>query len=281
LEAAELSKLLRADFARLFKSKSFYIFMAVMALYSIGISLMQYKDKMDGLPAAVDTILFSPFIDLGFMVALFSSFFIGTEFSDGAFRNKLIVGHGRASMYLANFLTSSTAAVFMLIAYYVFALALGIPLLGMPLTSPQTAFGMIFAGLMATWAFAAFYTFLSMLIQSKASSAIVAIAFAAIFIFGFMYGRMQEAETVGTYALTTENDGSVATQQVEAPNPRYLKEHQRAAYQMCLDFFPSGQALQISMGESLDFRLMVLCSSFIILALNAFGIFIFQRRDLK
>jgi ABC-type transport system involved in multi-copper enzyme maturation permease subunit len=255
--------------------------MAVMALYSIGISLMQYKDKMDGLPVAVDTILFSPFIDLGFMIALFSSFFIGAEFSDGAFRNKLIVGHGRASMYLANFLTCAATGVFLLIAYYIFALSLGIPLLGMPLTGPQAAFGMIFAGLMASWAFASFYTFLSMLIQSKASSAIVAIAFAAIFIFGFMYSRMQESETVGTYIMATEEDGSVSTQQVEAPNPRYLKERQRAAYQMCLDFFPSGQALQISMGDSLDLTLMVLCSSFIILALNAFGICIFKRRDLK
>lgn len=56
--------------------------------------------------------------------------FIGTEFSDGTMRNKLIVGHRRREIYFTNFLTCALSGIFFNLVYLALVSLIGIPLFG-------------------------------------------------------------------------------------------------------------------------------------------------------
>ena len=48
---------------------------------------------------------------MGLVAAILTSMFIGSEYSDGTIRNKLVVGHSRMRIYLANLIVCSVACV--------------------------------------------------------------------------------------------------------------------------------------------------------------------------
>ena len=58
----------------------------------------------------------------GFVTALFVSFFLSAEYSDGTIRNKLMVGHKRKEIYLVNFVTCLLAEFTMYITYFLSSL---------------------------------------------------------------------------------------------------------------------------------------------------------------
>ena len=59
--------------------------------------------------------------------------FIGTEYSDGTIRNKIVVGHSRSTIYLANLLTCCFAGLIMCLCFILPTLAIRIPLFGFSL----------------------------------------------------------------------------------------------------------------------------------------------------
>ena len=54
---------------------------------------------------------------MGLVAAVFISLFVGSEYSDGTIRNKLVVGHSRMRIYLANLIVCSIACVLISLAY--------------------------------------------------------------------------------------------------------------------------------------------------------------------
>ena len=87
-----MNKLLRAGFARLAKSRIFWICTAVS--FGIGVisSITRYREMMDitGYSYSMEDILFTNCIFMPIFSAVFAGLFIGTEYSDGTIRNKLI-----------------------------------------------------------------------------------------------------------------------------------------------------------------------------------------------
>ena len=103
-----MSKLLSANFTRMKKAKVFWvclIFMIGFGLFLIISRYVQFKrfDMMDS--AYIEGSLLSYTVVMGIVFAVFTSLFIGTEYNDGTIRNKLIVGHTRVNVYLANLIT--------------------------------------------------------------------------------------------------------------------------------------------------------------------------------
>ena len=100
-----MRKLLSVNFSRLWKDKIFWLCMGAMLIYSVvymlngsrqaAISLSEYN-------YSIDKYYFHFALAIGAFCSLFSSMFLGTEYSDGTIRNKIIVGHTRTSIYLAN-----------------------------------------------------------------------------------------------------------------------------------------------------------------------------------
>lgn len=65
----------------------------------------------------LDGCLFEGLPLMGLVSAIFTSLFIGSEYSDGTIRNKLVVGHSRMRIYLANLIVCSIASILISLAY--------------------------------------------------------------------------------------------------------------------------------------------------------------------
>ena len=98
-------KLLNAGFTRLRKNKIFWL----LSVFSIGFALVlingQYGNmKTYGETVEMGTLLLSYPPLIGIVIAVFISLFLGAEYSDGAIRNKISIGHKRGNIYLSNFI---------------------------------------------------------------------------------------------------------------------------------------------------------------------------------
>ena len=62
----------------------------------------------------LNSILFEVTPFFGFFAAVAVPVFLGAEYGDGAIRNKLIAGHRRESVYLADLLTATGASLLLL-----------------------------------------------------------------------------------------------------------------------------------------------------------------------
>ena len=95
-----MSKLLSADFARLKKDKVFWIGMIFMFVLGILSPVMNYIDmNRGGYEIPLESSFFVYAIYIGILLSAFCSLFVGTEYSDGTIRNKIVIGHGRIQVY--------------------------------------------------------------------------------------------------------------------------------------------------------------------------------------
>ena len=91
-----MSRLLSADFARLFKNKYFWICSIFMAGFGVFMQVMNYVSCVSNNTVPhPDTIFFSFSLLTGILLSAFISLFIGTDYSDGTMRSKLVIGHTR------------------------------------------------------------------------------------------------------------------------------------------------------------------------------------------
>src|SRR5699024_2737479 len=94
-EVSAMLKLLSANRIRLQKSKFFWIGLFATIGYSVFLLLMNYIEKISYIGNSIVQInyyLLSPLSIISFFCPIFSGIFIGTEYSDGTMRNRLIVG---------------------------------------------------------------------------------------------------------------------------------------------------------------------------------------------
>ena len=92
-----MSKLLRSDFRRLFRSKLFYLCLiptAVVMVFAL-FNNLHYLEVMENIELPLDNLLFMGTTVIGFPIAIFTSFFVGTEYSDGTMRNKIFLKYLR------------------------------------------------------------------------------------------------------------------------------------------------------------------------------------------
>ena len=107
-----MRNLLSANFRRLIRGKIFWIAIIFMVGAEIFACAVQYRDVLEyDAVLTMDQMTFQTGIYLGIVTAVFVSLFVGTEYSDGTIRNKLLVGHKRTQIYLANFVTCAVAIV--------------------------------------------------------------------------------------------------------------------------------------------------------------------------
>lgn len=78
-----MSKLLRANFTRLWKSKVFWGCILFMFGFSLDFIASQYKYMEYGYEPNIDAVLFSDCMYIPIVAAVFIGLFIGTDYSDG------------------------------------------------------------------------------------------------------------------------------------------------------------------------------------------------------
>ena len=253
----------------------FGIFMAAMDY----ISTRQYGDY----EAQLTNVLFIYTLAVSILIPAFVSLFVGTEYSDGTIRNKMIIGHTRTSIYLSNLIVCSAAGLGLCISYMIGAFAVALPLYTIdPGILPGAAILVLCSFLMSI-AFTALCTITAMLCQNKALTAVINILAACCLLVISIYimSRLRQPEMYSGYTLNTET-GEVEVSE-DIPNPDYLRGTEREIYQFFNDFLPTGQAVNITSQIELSQSpgLLAAYSASIIIVSTGVGMFVFRKNDIK
>ena len=281
-----MSKLLRSDFRRLFRSKLFYLCLlptAVTMMFAL-FNNLQYLEVMENLELPLDNLLFMGTTVIGFPIAIFTSFFIGTEYSDGTMRNKILVGNSRSSVYLSYLITTSVAALAMLAVGTVFVLFLGIFWMGWFVTSPVILIPQILCCLLSVIAFNSIIVALAVLVHHKAICAVVCLVIAMLMVnivAPFLWDKLEAEEPMNPEITYTDTDGVVHVIP-EKPNPKYPTGIKRVLLQFCYDTLPTAQMYQYGYDEMpQNIELFPIYSVLFVGIFTTTGICIYKRRDLK
>ena len=276
-------KLLSANFLRLRKNNAFWGSMGVslgMGLFMVADSWRSAQESGGAWASTVDAELFKYAAFIGILAAELIPLFLGTEYSDGAIRNKMVVGHSRLSIYFANLITGYTACLLCSAAYMLGCVALGVPLLGWFTQPPALLLTALAGVLLMTAAFCAIFTFVAMNCAKKSTSVVICLlgAFAAFIGAIVIHSMLEAPEFIQGYELSM--GGQVVSAPPE-PNPNYLTGAKREVYQFLYDLLPSGQSVQYCSLQLTDPpRLMGLAAA-VCAVFTAAGAALFRRKDLK
>lgn len=279
-----MRKLLSANFSRLWKDKVFWLCMGVMLLYSAAYMLngsRQATIYLSDYNYSIDKYYFHFAVVIGAFCALFSSMFLGTEYSDGTIRNKIIIGHTRTSIYMAQLITSFTATLLLMMVWLIGALA-AIPTLGVWEMGIPNLLAYLCIAVMFEAAFSAIFTFVCMQSTNKAITVgISMVLFLGLLIFASMtYNALSQPEMTSSVQITA---GGMQKSE-PTPNPNYVSGVTRTIYEYIVDFLPTGQGLQmwqLEIGNAAHMIRMLVSSAAITVLTTLGGIFIFKRKDLK
>lgn len=277
-----MNKLLSAGFVRLKKDKFFWIGVAAMFIIGLFIPLETYRNMVRfdyNVPPEDGLFSFAPFI--GVLCAAFCSLFLGTEYSDGTIRNKLIVGHRRTDIYLSGLIVVTSAVLIMCLAFIIPALVLGLALQGNFELELKYVALMLLTGLLLSIVFSSVCVMVSMLNQNKAVVAVACLIgfFILLFAGAYINSRLLEPPVYDNYAFMDES-GNIQLAESE-PNPSYLEEPARGVYEFFLDLLPTGQALQLASLTAERLPRMALCSLGLILLTTGLGLCFFRKKDIK
>ena len=284
-----MSRLLYADFVKLRKSRFFWISVIVMALWGIFMKVMEYIATVSyGYePPALSSMLFAFALFAGILQAAQTSIFFGTEYSDGTIRNKLIIGHTRAAIYLSNLTVCSVAGIAMCTAYLAGALAAGIPLCGLDGVSLKGIVILILCTFLMSLALTSLFTLIVMLCQNKALSAVATLLGVCFFIVVSIYvtAKLSQPETIPQVTYTLGDAGQAVAVSDEStpdiPNPAYPRGMERRVYQFLESFLPTGVGASLSQGTLASPGLSCLYQGIITVAATGIGISAFRKRDIK
>lgn len=278
-----MSKLLSANFIRLWKERVFLI--AIAGVFTLGavipISIKIAEIRL-GVFNSIDPVFGQFAMFIGIVLAIFCSFFVGKEYSDGTIRNKIICGKKRTDIYLANFITCTAVSLMLCIAFFLPYLGIGIPLLGSFHMEKEIVFWLFLTVIFLSIAFASIYNLIAMLSTSKAVTASVCILLAFLFLYmGFqLKGMLNQPEIIDG---TAYDENGVAYQEVEDfPNPEYLQGGERQVVRFLCNLIPGGQVAQcVGRGSVGELSELPVYSLGVILITTGVGVFVFRKKDLK
>lgn len=279
-----MSKLIRANFVRLWKCKAFWGSEILTVLFAGMLIFFNYKDKITYDEAEcinIDGGLFAVAILIPIFVAIVTTFYLGTEYNDGTMRNKMVVGHSRFNIYIANLIVTSVASLIPFVTYVVILITVGSLALGKSTQSVPTLLTYFGYSILAILAVNAVFVCISMLIQSKAIAAVLAvvIAFMFILISSMIKSGLNEPEYYEAYVYQDENGELVEVP--EELNPNYLKGTKRKVYEIEYDLIPSCQLSRCAQQTDKLGVCLPIYSAAIILVASAIGIIAFYKKDIK
>lgn len=276
-----MMSLLSTMLFRLRRSKPFWCLMAFEAVAGLILPILNYRNNrryLQEIPLDSNSFAFVTFMVV--LSAVLASLFLGTEHSDGAIRNKIIVGNRRHQIYLANLSAVYLGSLLLCACFLVPYLAVGIPLLGFYQTEISVILLNLLTAAVLMLAVTSIYTALTMLNQNKAIVVAVCIllSFAILMAGAYINAALTAPEFLDGVSI---DQATGVLQQEVIPNPRYLRGTMREVFTFLYDFLPGGQAIALSSMEvASPYRLMAY-SLAISLVSSAVGGFFFRRKDLK
>jgi ABC-type transport system involved in multi-copper enzyme maturation permease subunit len=277
-----MNKLLSANFVRLWKNKVFWLEVVVMFIWAALMLISAHRIALaePEYSYVLEDYFFQYAPVIGGFCAVFTSLFLGTDYSDGTIRNKIAVGHSRQAIYLSNVIVSTIAGIIMNAAWILAMLTIGTSFFGWFKSSMTIILAYLLITVLMIVAFASIFTLISMLNQNKASAAIIALlAFLAIlFLASYCNNRLTEPEMFSAGPVITTKGMELSEAE---PNPNYVSGHIRKVYEFFVDFLPAGQGILMSSMDATHLLQMPLYSLIITITTTIAGIFCFRKKDLK
>lgn len=267
-----MNKLLTAEFSRLIHSFCFRL----CTLFSAGLGLfLTGVRKLDiilntaayhklGKEFPVDDLLFSGSLYLVFALASFISIFLGTEYSDGTLRNKVIIGHKRWEIYLSKWIVCMCSCLFFYLLYFSASLISGTILLdGTSLDSTELIYRILIC-LCTSLSFSSILVAVSLSVQGKSAGAVscllltIFLFYASLLVIGklsdpeYYDGFMRKIYTVLDYMLP-----------------------------ICIQYRNAVAKTTESICEILNIRALLLSSVTLTLFTTGTGILILEKKELK
>lgn len=254
-----MRNLLSAHFARLWKSRLFWM-CAVISLAYGSFSLYSWYQHSQilfdmGLSPELELMLelshnFPLYI--GILLAVFISLFLSAEYSGATIRNKLVIGHSRASVYLSS-LISMAAVAYLCCAAYLLPMLIGGALhLHIDASDLFTLSGIL--ALCA--AYCAIFTGVSMNLDQKSAAPVSCL--------------------LGTFVLIYASQGMRS--QLHADGPMH------SVYRLFSDVLPFGQALRYTDVTTLTVAQilpMSLYSCAVTVLVTIVGLLLFRCKNIK
>lgn len=275
-----MNKLIYANFSRLWKNKSFWSSLIFMIIMGAFMPVYRYQKMIQyHVIYHMDDTFFYCAIFMSIVSAVLCSLFIGTEYSDGTIRNKIIVGHSRISIYLSNLITVTAAGMMLCSAFFFMHICIGYPLLGAFNSSKQVIFLLIVSVYLLVAALCSIFCLFAMLIQNKTLVSITAIIFSLclLAIGSILFSRLNEPKILS--ANTSINGSKIFDK--DMPNPRYLEGTERKANEFLYNFLPGGQVIQFASMQLSNPYNLSLYSGIIILTTTGIGLNLFKKKDIK
>ena len=275
-----MAKLLQSNFARMWKSKSFWVCAVLTLALAVLNSIELVPDDTSWMYATCKMIV-NGGSNSTIFAAIFAALYLGTDYACGTIRNKLAVGHSRANVYLASLITVTSGALLIGAVYtipsvfktIVWGKELGVPIGEFLLYIAILVFAMI--------AVSAIFTLLGMLITEKALTTTFTIILAIVLLIGsaVLMDILNQPKEV-TYGKVTIDSG--ALEMLTKPNPMYIGEGlKRNIMTAITDVLPGGQIMRLETGDFHNPELYPLYSVGVLAVTTAAGMLIFRRKDLK
>ncbi len=279
-----MSKLLRAEFCRLFKNRLFYgVLLATMLVIAYVLGVRLYDGQVvDWYEPQYDDVILMGNAILIFLMAGFMGLFVGTEFSDGTIRNKLMVGHTRWKLYLTELVVTLAANLMMLAFWIGTVLVFGCLLIG----TPDIPVGKLTAAVLITvagvTAFTAILLFIIMGMANKSTGAVACLLLTMGLFFASIYisSGLNEPEFYEGYVITNSETMEAVPREPE-PNPYYITGLKRVMYEKLHEILPVSQLLRAMAHDVERLGWMCLYDAVILAVSTVGGILVFRKKDLK
>lgn len=268
-----MNNLLRANLSRLRRDGTFWFILVLIFACSAGVMLLWGREVAE----CLDNYYFRIAPSIGFSFAIFAALFLNVEYSEGTIRNKLVVGHIRRDVYLANFLTLLTASLGLAAAWLVGG-CVGIPFLG---TWRMGAAGLAMYVLVVagfTVSYSAIFTCAGMLLDRRSAQVVILVLCLALLLAAsYVDNALSEPEFTSGIIMTIDG---IQTADPE-PNPRYVTGAMRTVLEVVLDLLPSGQSAQVMSTKVATPVRMLVCDALVSVCVTGAGLALFRRKDLK
>lgn len=258
-----MRKMLSANLSRLFKSPALWLFLVSMLGLASAFIMLQYTAMDYAVP--LSRVIFLPLSLYGMAAAAFVSVFVGTDFSDGVIRNKLLAARRRSDVVFSHILASCIGCAAVYLATTAFCAGISVFLFENDVTA--NAFTLyLFLGLGMSLAYGSLFCTVTLLCGSKVRAVIGCMALSMALLFLCLHTNQ---------ILVQEEfkDGVL--------NPHYVTGMRRALYGILHDLNPCGQAAQLSSWHCLNPVRSALCSAFWMAAGACLSCVGFRRKDLS
>ncbi len=256
-------KFLRADYIRLRKSFAFRLSLIGMILLALFFMVMQATGMDYTVP--LSRVIFLPMSMFGIAMAAFISVFVGTDFSDGFIRNKLLTVPHRSSLVMSHVIVSCTACIIVYMVVTTFSAGIG-RFFFENNVDVKEFFQFFLLGIGMSLATGCFFSIITLVCGNKTH--------AIIWCMGFAFGMLFLCLHTNEILVQSEYKDGVL-------NPHYVGGIRRELCSILHDINPCGQAAQLSAWEvwhpirALFFNLVVIAGS------SGLGCLLFRRKDIN